>query len=74
MWGAGWVGGGVVSLATYIRHWLQVLSTLGQGMETHVMERKPEGVSPEVTLAGFKSILLVQCRKLYFSRQPEGRQ
>lgn len=69
MWGAGWVGGGVVSLATYIRHWLQVLSTLGQGVETHVMERKPE-----VTLAGFKSILLVQCRKLYFSRQPEGRQ
>lgn len=30
-------GGGVVS--TYIRHWLQVLSTLGQGMETNVMER-----------------------------------
>lgn len=32
-------GWGCLSFATYIRHWLQVLSTLGQGMETNVMER-----------------------------------
>lgn len=53
---------------------LQALSTLGQGMETNVMKRKPEGVSPDVTLAWFESILLVQCRKFYFSQQHEGRQ
>lgn len=61
------VCGGGISLFCYIRHWLQVLNTLGQGMETNVMKRKPEGVSPDVTLARFKSIFLVQNRKFYFS-------